>query len=157
MTLHSHIFPHATECLKDIADWINDVACHLKAADPNHMVGLGEEGFFGRDSDLNQNNPTGVPGNVGPGWSKWVGQDFQSQHSSSCIDFASFHMWMGMWVFLPSTVSAHHLDLSDNWQTFDLEWIDGWMNAHSEAASRLGKPVILAEVCCVFATPSKNT
>lgn len=99
IALPSYNTPTPTGCLGAVQQWADETSAYLKLIDPNHLIGFGQEGFFGRSSDLQSYNPSGVPGNVQAGWSAWVGQDFESQHSPANIDFLSFHMWMGMWLW----------------------------------------------------------
>eukprot|EP00798_Chlamydomonas_sp_ICE-L_P027956 gene27956-8838_t len=56
----------------------------LKTMDPNHLVTVGSEGFFGGST------PEYLQYNPGE-WSAFVGQDFVQNNALNSIDFASIH------------------------------------------------------------------
>ncbi len=48
-------------CLLQLQAWIEEVSAFVKAADPNHLVTVGEEGFYGPGSpDLGSNPSPGL-------------------------------------------------------------------------------------------------
>ena len=62
--------------------WVNRTACLIKQLAPNHLV------------------TTGVEGNISSA-------NFSRDHSSACIDYATFHLWVQNWqVFDPLNASA---------------------------------------------------
>jgi endo-1,4-beta-mannosidase len=61
----------------------------VKAVDPNHMVTVGEEGFFLKKSPYASANPAY--------WAAMAGQDFFKNHAVKDIDFAAFHSWPDNW------------------------------------------------------------
>lgn len=70
--------------------WVKEMAAYVKSLDPNHMVGVGEEGFY-------STTPTRLGNNPGADTSPWAaaeGQDFIADHSSPDIDYAAFHSWI---------------------------------------------------------------
>ncbi|KAK9815623.1 hypothetical protein WJX72_006999 [[Myrmecia] bisecta] len=120
-------------CADQVTAWVGEMAAYLKSVDPNHMVTVGEEGFFDyRGPDI-ESNPTGIPANLqvpgsyGRYWAAHVGQDFVTQHSSPNIDFAAVHLW------------------PVNWNTTDPGFVQTWLAAHMAAAKQLGKPLIVEE------------
>ena len=66
------------------------MAAYTKTQDPNHLLTVGIEGFYGEyDSQIGAN-----PGN---GWASLTGQNFTDQHSSPSIDFGAIHYWPDRW------------------------------------------------------------
>jgi len=49
--------------------------------DPNHLVAIGNEGFFGPDSKFASANPPGD-------WATYTGQDFEKSSALPTIDYA---------------------------------------------------------------------
>ena len=70
--------------------WIDEMATHLKEQDPNHLVTVGEEGFWAVGSAYEASNP-------GNGWAAITGQNFTANHASKAIDFAGIHVWPDNW------------------------------------------------------------
>jgi endo-1,4-beta-mannosidase len=73
-----------------LQNWVKQMAAYVKSLDPNHMVGVGEEGFY-------STTPTRLSNNPGADTSPWAaaeGQDFIADHSSPDIDYAAFHSWI---------------------------------------------------------------
>jgi mannan endo-1,4-beta-mannosidase len=77
------------------------MSAHVKKVDPNHMVTMGSEGFWGQRSPLAAKyNPGGSVG-IYDGrttWAAMTGQNFTDQHKFSTIDFCAAHYWPDMWV-----------------------------------------------------------
>ena len=66
------------------------MAAYTKTQDPNHLLTVGIEGFYGEyDPQIGAN-----PGN---GWASLTGQNFTAQHSSPSIDFGAIHYWPDRW------------------------------------------------------------
>jgi hypothetical protein len=65
------------------------MATYVKRLDPNHLVTIGEEGFFGDERPEAVHNPQG--------WGGQIGQDFVPDHMSAAIDFATIHIWPDNW------------------------------------------------------------
>jgi len=73
-----------------VQSWIDEMSKYLKKADPNHMITVGEEGFYTKGSSGESVNP-------GTGWASLTGQDFIANHASKAIDFAAAHIWPDNW------------------------------------------------------------
>lgn len=73
---------------------------YLKKADPNHMITVGEEGFYTKGSSGEAVNP-------GTGWASLTGQDFIANHASPAIDFAAAHIWPDNWEVRAPLAGAH--------------------------------------------------
>eukprot|EP00803_Ostreobium_quekettii_P000277 evm.model.scf_996.1 EVM.evm.TU.scf_996.1 scf_996:6145-15734(-) len=110
----------APECSDILQRWIEEMSEYLKIIDPDHLVTVGTEGFFGADSQMEGRNPQG--------WAGKMGQNFTLNHMAPHVDFATIHIWL------------------DNWDRTDTEFQTQWLRDHiAVAASDLGKPVLLEE------------
>lgn len=93
------------EVVVGVQAWVKEMSAHVKKVDPNHMVTMGSEGFWGQRSPLAARyNPGGSVG-IYDGrttWAAMTGQNFTDQHKFSTIDFCAAHYWPDMWV------SAHY-------------------------------------------------
>tara|TARA_B100001142_G_scaffold180429_1_gene180031 strand:+ start:2444 stop:2971 length:528 start_codon:yes stop_codon:yes gene_type:complete len=76
--------------------WIEDTCAAFKEIDPNHLVGIGYEGFYGPDSGHVDLNPNGG----GSDWASKEGQDFIPNSAVDCIDYVGIHVWPDNWNFL---------------------------------------------------------
>lgn len=124
-------FPTNAECLPSCADsldaWVQIMANYTKTVDPNHLVTIGYEGFWGQyDADVQYN-----PGN---GWAGITGQNFTQNNGHAEIDFAAIHYWPDEWF-------ADQADITYDAQTF----LSNWFNQHAAVANSLGKPLLLEE------------
>ena len=74
------------------------MAGYLKEKDPNHLVTVGLEGFWGAHAEeARDSNP--LPGENGQlSWTSLTGQNFTAQHDSPHIDFCGAHYWPDLWV-----------------------------------------------------------
>ena len=97
--LHALLFM----CHAALQRWIEEMSSFLKKADPNHMVTVGEEGFYGPGSPAEAANP-------GTGWATITGQNFSANHAPDSIDFAAIHLWPDNWevtTFCTTTTVFH--------------------------------------------------
>eukprot|EP01026_Neomeris_dumetosa_P044043 TRINITY_DN36_c0_g1_i2.p1 TRINITY_DN36_c0_g1~~TRINITY_DN36_c0_g1_i2.p1 ORF type:complete len:731 (+),score=97.47 TRINITY_DN36_c0_g1_i2:99-2291(+) len=110
----------AGNCYNDniFASWVDEMARHIKEVDPNHMITIGYEGFFG----------PGCYSAYNPGiWAQHNGQNSPVDHSSEYIDFIGTHVW------------------PDTWNRVDLDFTINWVNAKITEAIELSKPLVLEE------------
>ncbi|KAK9917882.1 hypothetical protein WJX75_009220 [Coccomyxa subellipsoidea] len=115
-------------CANKITAWVHEMAAYLKEKDPNHLVTVGLEGFWGAHAEeALEFNP--LPGDNGElSWTSLTGQNFTAQHDSPHIDFCAAHYWPDLWV-------------GNENQAFFSKWID----SHANACKSIGKPFILEE------------
>jgi mannan endo-1,4-beta-mannosidase len=95
--------------------WAGEMSSYLKSLDPEHLVAVGDEGFF------EQSNPS----------SHWTyrannGVDHPALSALPDIDYATFHMY------------------PDTWGT-GFGWPERWIDDHLRVARALGKPTVLEE------------
>jgi Endo-beta-mannanase len=70
--------------ISTLTNWASEMSAYLKSLDPNHMVGLGEQGYFsGRGSDWKYNGGTGT--------------SFDDLLRISTLDWGSYHLYPGYW------------------------------------------------------------
>ncbi|KAI9484800.1 glycoside hydrolase superfamily [Zychaea mexicana] len=108
--------PTSDSCGPDITTaWVDEISSHIKSIDSNHLVGIGDEGFFNRagESEYEYNGGTGM--------------DFDATIALSSIDFGTFHMY------------------PEHWTKDNEEWPIKWINDHAASQESAGKPVILEE------------
>jgi mannan endo-1,4-beta-mannosidase len=99
-----------------ITRWADEMASYVKSIDPNHLVSVGDEGFFNRDGDhwtYGQGN-----GNSGV--------DHDALLALRGVDFGTFHLY------------------PDHWGT-GWRWGHQWIEDHVQAAREAGKPTVLEE------------
>jgi mannan endo-1,4-beta-mannosidase len=105
--------------------WTEEMAAHVKSVDPNHMLTVGSEGFYGAAS------PSRAGDNPISGAAK-MGVDFARNFAVRELDFACVHIWADLWLYTGE---------SDK-----LEFLDRWITGHlEEARDTFDKPVILEE------------
>lgn len=111
-----------------ITEWADEMSTYVKSIDRNHLLSVGDEGFFCGDEDtwtLNQQfGASGYGAGFGENCSNGV--DTVALSSLRNIDIMSMHLY------------------PDTWQV-STEWGTGWIEKHAEAAEELGKPVYLGE------------
>lgn len=122
--LPSGCFP---ACTNSITAWVGEMSAYLKSIDPNHLVTVGEEGFWG----INDANKIYNPYNNITVWASMTGVNFTAQHNFDTIDFATVHYWPDLWT--PQAPS-------------DETFFTPWMQQHSKVAASIGKPLILEEL-----------
>eukprot|EP01026_Neomeris_dumetosa_P037895 TRINITY_DN3080_c0_g1_i14.p1 TRINITY_DN3080_c0_g1~~TRINITY_DN3080_c0_g1_i14.p1 ORF type:complete len:758 (-),score=74.95 TRINITY_DN3080_c0_g1_i14:662-2935(-) len=101
-----------------LSEWIHEMAGFIKSVDPNHMVTVGEEGFYKPGCEQEYNPGT---------WASNNGQDSLLDHSSEHIDFVATHVW------------------PDNWGRVDEEFLLNWLKAKKQDADILQKPLVIEE------------
>ena len=74
--------------------WVGEMSSYLKSIDSNHLVTVGEEGFWGYNDVNIVNNPEN---SVSP-WAALTGNNFTAQHNFDSIDFTGIHYWPDQWV-----------------------------------------------------------
>eukprot|EP00210_Caulerpa_lentillifera_P005910 g5650.t1 len=119
-----HVRGCSPSCRDRMQSWIEEMANHLKSMDPNHMVTVGEEGFFSYESGLHGSNPDAQKGHD---WAVKSGQDFIANHDIASIDYGAVHCW------------------PDNWGGLPIEFQRKWIYEHIVACQTLGKPMALEE------------
>jgi mannan endo-1,4-beta-mannosidase len=69
---------------KTLQRWVTEMAGYVKSLDPNHMVEIGLEGFYGEDRRQ-----------FNPGYT--VGTDFIANNLIPSVDFATIHSYPDQW------------------------------------------------------------
>jgi mannan endo-1,4-beta-mannosidase len=108
--------------------WVTEMASFIKSNDPNHLVTIGDEGFYG----LNETG--GVVCVRDQWWCNGQSGDWLGLLSISSIDFATLHVYpdvfhMGEW----------SIEASED------ETAIGWIQNHTLQAHALNKPIIMEE------------
>ncbi|KAK3139096.1 hypothetical protein QOZ80_5AG0377700 [Eleusine coracana subsp. coracana] len=106
--------------------WIQEMAFHVKSIDPDHLLEVGAEGFYGPSSPARlQANPNTYAGKVGT--------DFIRNNRVLGIDFASVHIYPDTW-------------MSGATREAQLQFVRSWMQAHiADAENVLDMPVVFTE------------
>ena len=109
--------PRAITRAKKYRKWIDQSAAWIKEMDPNHLVTIGSEGNTS---------------------SRWSGNRFFLDHSSSFIDYCTIHIWIENWGWYdPQHPEASYLE--------GLEKAQAYIRLHVKEAERLKKPLVLEE------------
>jgi hypothetical protein len=97
--------------------------------DPNHLLTVGSESFFGPSS------PLYLYANPGP-WAQLEGVDFVRNHAVPGIDFATMHVYVDQWLCVERGATKTGRD----------EFFVDWLTSHQQAAEEeLMMPVVLEE------------
>eukprot|EP01025_Chloroclados_australasicus_P023458 TRINITY_DN2376_c0_g1_i8.p1 TRINITY_DN2376_c0_g1~~TRINITY_DN2376_c0_g1_i8.p1 ORF type:complete len:1394 (-),score=237.96 TRINITY_DN2376_c0_g1_i8:1244-5095(-) len=146
--------PRCTGCAWALQAWIDEMSIHVKALDPNHMVTVGEEGFYSSTCHRVHANPGAGSRRTGIGSSPWAlqeGQDFIANHRSDAIDFATVHIWMDNWMgyadycgFLNQNKRFDYTFGCNLWEEKLLKTKE-WLSAHIHDIKKLNKPLVVQE------------
>lgn len=110
-------------CKGDFAPWVKEMAAYVKSIDPNHLLTIGEEGFYPKGVNQSAANPQGLES-----WAFEEGQDFYVDHSMTPdIDYSSIHLW------------------SQNWDDSTPQFVQTWIKQHIQDARKMNKPLLLSE------------
>eukprot|EP01023_Acetabularia_acetabulum_P009607 TRINITY_DN14336_c0_g1_i7.p1 TRINITY_DN14336_c0_g1~~TRINITY_DN14336_c0_g1_i7.p1 ORF type:complete len:424 (+),score=24.37 TRINITY_DN14336_c0_g1_i7:542-1813(+) len=112
--------------VKIVANWVGEISNFVKELDPNHLVTLGDEGFFGEDRrDFQQCNPYNT---------KDEGIDFLENGKHKAIDYLSLHIWPDQWLSSQNPSVQQLIVFTEN-----------YIMQHARAAQILGKPLVIEE------------
>ncbi|KAJ3319252.1 hypothetical protein HDV06_006580 [Boothiomyces sp. JEL0866] len=122
-------FPRDANCnAATITKWADEMSFYIKTIDTNHLVAIGDEGFFQYNNfNPNSNGYAGSPyGNL------WSGDnDFIANAKLPNIDILTFHTYFNQW----NTKG-------------DPEFIQNslqWIKDHAAVAQSVGKPIYVGE------------
>ena len=112
----SGAYPRSPDCdTALLTDWAAEMSGHLKGIDKNHLVSVGDEGFYCTDPKSDE-------------WTVNCGEGVDTVALAELpnVDVMSFHLY------------------PDHWDK-DAAWGEEWITSHLRAADRIGKPVMLGE------------
>ncbi|KAF8837775.1 glycoside hydrolase family 5 protein [Paxillus ammoniavirescens] len=101
-----------------ITKWVKTMSAYIKSLDSNHLVTLGDEGWFNwpHSTDSSYNGSQGI--------------DFNTNLAIDTIDFGTFHLYPFTWS--EETPSA-------------MVWGHDWIKNHRGSQATYNKPVLLEE------------
>ncbi|KAJ7056836.1 glycoside hydrolase family 5 protein [Mycena amicta] len=99
-----------------ITTWATNISAFIKSIDANHLVALGDEGFFNQ------------PGNADFVYQGTLGIDFAANMKISTLDFGTFHMYPQSWG-----------------ESNTVPWGQQWITDHATTMKSSNKPVIIEE------------
>jgi mannan endo-1,4-beta-mannosidase len=109
--------PTSGTCTADtLVGWAGEMSTYIKSIDPNHMVSVGDEGFFNGNGCGTNSWPCNITDGV----------DNQRLTALPNIDFGTFHLYPTHW-------------------TQTNAWGTTWIQRHNEIGAALNKPMILEE------------
>ncbi|KAJ7021392.1 glycoside hydrolase, partial [Mycena alexandri] len=123
----SNTVASASCTVSTITTWASTISAFIKSIDPNHLVAIGDEGFFNEPGSHNFDFV----------YQGTLGIDFAANMKISTIDFGTFHMYPSSWGEAQST-----------WPT----WGSQWITDHATVMTSANKPVIMEE----FGIPSSD-
>jgi len=100
-----------------LVNWAKEMSSYIKSIDSNHLVALGDEGFFKRD---------GATYNWDYNYSGGAGVDWESLVAIPTIDYGTYHLY------------------PDGWGR-SVDWGTKWIKDHIDAANVVNKPAVLEE------------
>eukprot|EP00891_Asterochloris_glomerata_P001911 jgi/Astpho2/1911/Aster-x1048 len=109
-----------------LQSWIEQMSAYVHQLDPNHLVTVGEEGFWGPGGNVAANPP-------GSTFGEYSGQDFKNNMAGDAIDFAEAHLWPDNW------------QINQSYGQDPVAFSTSWINAHLADSTSLGKPFVLEE------------
>lgn len=109
--------PFSKENKDAFAEWVEEMARHIKSLDPNHMVSTGSEGEVGCERDI---------------------ELWRRIHSIPEIDYAVIHAWPYTWRWFGRDEMEEKLPQTK-------EMLRTYINDHVALMEPLGKPVVLEE------------
>ncbi|KAI3391376.1 hypothetical protein diail_7462 [Diaporthe ilicicola] len=112
-----------------ITKWATEVSKYINGLDPNHMVTLGDEGWFAPGTAL-----SGDDGSYA--YSGGEGVDFVANLAIPKLDYGTFHLYPDSW-------------------GYEYSWGSDWIAQHDEVGKASGKPVVLEEYGAPF--PGNHT
>lgn len=114
--------PRCYDCGGLLAEWVQEMAAFVKSIDPNHMVTVGEEGFYPAGVPQSDADPQGQQS-----WAFLEGQNFPVDHSFADVDFTAIHLWV------------------NNWEDATDEFAQRWIAQHIADAYAMKKPLLVEE------------
>ena len=115
--------------LDDFIAWTREMSDFLRAEDPNHMISLGDEGFFNYAyQDIDPINANLVGYQITNDWT-YCGSngDWEAIIQMPNISYGTIHNYA-----------------TDNWG-YTVEWGESWTKYHIEVANRYNKPCVMEE------------
>ncbi|RDW80391.1 hypothetical protein BP5796_05089 [Coleophoma crateriformis] len=100
-----------------VTNWATTISKYIKSLDPDHMVTLGDEGWFAAADGI---------GDGSYAYSGSEGVDFVANLKISTLDYGTFHLYPNSW-------------------GYDYTWGSTWIDEHDAVGAAIGKPVILEE------------
>ena len=113
----SGLYPTSSSCTTaTLTAWAGEMASYIKSIDPNHLVSVGDEGFYCKPdaprNDWTMNCTQGV--------------DTVALAQAPGIDWMSFHLYPGGW-------------------SRSTDWGTQWVTSHFNDAAAIGKPALMGE------------
>lgn len=99
-----------------ITNWATSISAYIKSLDSNHMVALGDEGWF---------DTAGI-GDGSYAYSGYEGVDFVQNLAISTLDYGTFHCYPDQW-------------------GYNNTWPNEWIVQHNAVGKTAGKPVVFEE------------
>jgi len=118
--------------------WIVETSQLVKKLAPNHLVTIGSEGAH---ADLAER---WLGKGVATGWQAVETAAFEADHAPQSIDYATCHLWPEPWGWYDQ--DPKHGDGTATINTHLVERTTQYMQAHVQAAARIGKPLVISEV-----------
>ena len=115
--------PRCEGCGEVLQGWIDEMAAHIRSIDKNHMITVGEDGFYASEFS----DPAHLRMNPGE-WANSQGQDFVANHAGNDISYAAIHIW------------------PDDWNHRETRFQHDWILQHVlDAEQVLKKPFVIEE------------
>ncbi|KAI0094184.1 glycoside hydrolase superfamily [Irpex rosettiformis] len=102
-----------------VTNWISNISAYIKSIDSNHLVAVGDEGFFNE------------PSNPSYPYQGSEGVDFNANLAIKTIDFGTFHLYPESWGQSSNPSSS--------------AWGSQWIADHATSQKSANKPVIIEE------------